>query len=366
MVELHLIPGMAIRRLQNAGLRPKQINFLIDGDSDQRLLNVTYDATVHDLRGDRLIVADVILIPHVTANGERHGQHAGTEQSTRVRTEIVPGGIGQDTGEMAHAHNENMANAEAAVAILHAHLPEEAVLLIRRADREGDPWSGHWSFPGGRHDVEDSNLLVTALRELEEECGIQLEQEDLEAALRPTLAGRRSGKFVLVAPFLFKLQQAMPTVLDTREAVEAVWMPLSRMRDLAEHRLRNVPGVPEEMHFPAIELQGTPLWGFTYRVLCEWLGLTPGPGEMVKAGLDTAQRVLDFLLSEGLTLEHSWTERGAARVATVRGRIPQSEVLAQFAPPRRGVPPVNFLEVQAGHIHLSGPAFDEYFIYSVD
>jgi len=27
-----------------------------------------------------------------------------------------------------------------------------SVLMIRRADREGDPWSGHMAFPGGRRD----------------------------------------------------------------------------------------------------------------------------------------------------------------------------------------------------------------------
>ena len=259
-----------------------------------------------------------------------------------------------------------MGQSEAAVAVLHAQSPCESVLLIRRADRDGDPWSGHWSFPGGRRDRKDPSLLVTALRELDEECGIRLDPQNLGSALRPTLAGRRSGKFMLVAPFLFRIEQTLPTVLDVSEAVEAVWMPLSGFRDLAAHQLRNVPGVAEDRRFPAVELNGTPLWGFTYRVLCEWLGLAPGPAEMDQAGLDTAQRVLDFLLSEGLTLEHPWTERGSAKVATVRGRLPASAVLAEHAIPRRQIPPVLFLEVHPRHIHLAGPAFEEYFIYSLD
>jgi len=257
-----------------------------------------------------------------------------------------------------------MGQPEAAVAILHAQLPEETVLLIRRAEREGDPWSGHWSFPGGRRDVSDPNLLVTALRELDEECGIRLDEQNLETALRPTMAGRRAGNLMLVAPFLFRIDQPLPTELDTREAVEAVWMPLSRMRDLAEHRLQNVPGVAAEFHFPAIELNGMPLWGFTYRVLCEWLGLAPAPDEINTAGRRAAETILEFLLAEGLTLEQSFVEQGAARVARVRGRIPVPQILAEFSLPRAGMPQVNFLEVKAGQIHLAGPAFDEYFIYS--
>jgi 8-oxo-dGTP pyrophosphatase MutT (NUDIX family) len=165
------------------------------------------------------------------------------------------------------------AKAEAAVAIVHAIAPEESVLLIRRAEREDDPWSGHWSFPGGRCDPEDPGLLHTALRELEEECGIRLGPQHLKAALRPTMAGRRAGRFVLVAPFLFGVEAALPTVLDPREAVEALWTPLSVLRDPLRHALRSVPGQPGDMQFPAIELNGVPLWGFTYRVITDWLGL---------------------------------------------------------------------------------------------
>src|SRR5579864_126013 len=92
-----------------------------------------------------------------------------------------------------------MADPEAAVAILHAIEPEESVLLIRRAERADDPWSGHWSFPGGGREPEDPDLLHTALRELEEECGIRLGRENLETAWPPTPAGRRVGWFVLVS-----------------------------------------------------------------------------------------------------------------------------------------------------------------------
>jgi 8-oxo-dGTP diphosphatase len=166
-----------------------------------------------------------------------------------------------------------MAEPEAAVAILHAVEPEESVLLIRRAERADDPWSGHWSFPGGGREPEDPDLLHTALRELEEECGIRLGREHFEAALPPTPAGRRVGRFVLVAPFLFQVAGELPVILDPREAVEALWTPLSILRDPARHAVQCVPGQPKEMPFPAIELNGVPLWGFTYRLLADWLGL---------------------------------------------------------------------------------------------
>jgi 8-oxo-dGTP pyrophosphatase MutT (NUDIX family) len=162
---------------------------------------------------------------------------------------------------------------DAAVAILHARSPEESILLIRRSERLDDPWSGHWSFPGGRRDPQDRDLLDTALRELAEECGIRLPRQSMEAVLPITTAGRGAGLHLTVAPFVFRVSEPLPTVLDPREAVEALWLPVSKLRDPARHSLQSIPGMPAAPQFPAMELSGMPLWGFTYRLLAEWLGV---------------------------------------------------------------------------------------------
>jgi len=165
-----------------------------------------------------------------------------------------------------------MAEPEAAVAIVHA-TESDSILLIRRALSETDSWSGQWSCPGGRRDPGDVDLLHTALRELKEECGIPLRRGDAARSLPERLARRRAGPFILVAPFLFHVKQDLSTILDPLEAAHAEWIPLSLLRDLNRHRLRNVPGVPPDTFFPAVDLDCVPLWGFTYRLLCDWLGL---------------------------------------------------------------------------------------------
>src|SRR5438045_5900174 len=47
------------------------------------------------------------------------------------------------------------------------------ILLIKRAERAGDPWSGQIAFPGGRRDLRDRDLVGTAMRETREETGVE-------------------------------------------------------------------------------------------------------------------------------------------------------------------------------------------------
>lgn len=264
-----------------------------------------------------------------------------------------------------------MTEPEAAVAIVRACAPRESILLIRRSEREEDSWSGHWSFPGGRRDPGDLDLLHTALRELEEECGIRLDREQMQSELPHVLARRRAGPFVLVAPFVFGVDGELAAVVNFEEAVEAVWFPLSEWRDPARHTLRNVPGLPENWLFPAIDLNGKPVWGFTYRLAMDWLGLLPEQGSGEEVGFGMACRVLDFLLSCGLTLREGWNyhtakqpmaEQQRVRLAMVEGVIPVERVMDRFAIPEEHFPGVNLLEIRPDCIRLAGLAFEEYLI----
>src|SRR5262250_100906 len=73
------------------------------------------------------------------------------------------------------AHPIGTSAQHAAVAlILRENLGAAELLMIKRAVRAGDHWSGNLALPGGRWQIEDPDLLCTAIRETREEIGIAL------------------------------------------------------------------------------------------------------------------------------------------------------------------------------------------------
>ena len=52
---------------------------------------------------------------------------------------------------------------------------EPEVLFIKRAAREGDRWTGHIAFPGGKRERDDLDDRSTSSRETREEVGLDLD-----------------------------------------------------------------------------------------------------------------------------------------------------------------------------------------------
>ena len=184
---------------------------------------------------------------------------------------------------------------------------------------------------------------------------MRLERGQMEAAMPHRVARRKAPPYVLVAPFVFGVSAELPTVLDAREAAAALWIPLREVRDPSRHELRAVRGRPAAMLYPCVPLEGTPLWGFTYRLITHWLGL-----DAPDRSFEEADRVLQFLLSRGLTLDQGWHDGN--RVAKVIGRIPSEDVMAQFSGTSDCVPSLSCLEVYKHSVRVIGAKFEEYVI----
>ncbi len=154
---------------------------------------------------------------------------------------------------------------EAAVALLLMENPDR-LLLIRRAERVGDPWSGQLALPGGRRDATDADLLATAIRETSEETGVELDPAWHVATL-DDLAPRTSVlPPILVRPFVFHLKDE-PAPQLSNEVAHVGWVGLDFLSDPGVFRSAsvNVRGADREVegyHLP----EGF-LWGMTERIV---------------------------------------------------------------------------------------------------
>lgn len=144
------------------------------------------------------------------------------------------------------------------------------LLLIRRAELERDPWSGHVACPGGRMEPGDPDLMATAVRETREETGIDL--------ARPG-RGRVIGTLddihprtpvlppILVRPFV-AVVAGETEVAPSEEVAAFAWVPFGAL--LEERNWGTAPiairtlGVEER---PVFRYAGFQVWGMTEYML---------------------------------------------------------------------------------------------------
>jgi 8-oxo-dGTP pyrophosphatase MutT (NUDIX family) len=161
---------------------------------------------------------------------------------------------------------DDLKSREAAVALIVGTDPD-SILIIRRAERTGDPWSGHMGLPGGRRDPGDPDLLATAIRETREEVGISLTTHDLLGSLDDVAPRSKSQIPVFARPFVFALPGQPHLVTNEEEVSAARWVPLEVLIEPANIRdfTLEIGGVSRT--FPAYHLEEGTVWGMTERML---------------------------------------------------------------------------------------------------
>jgi 8-oxo-dGTP diphosphatase len=113
---------------------------------------------------------------------------------------------------------------KAAVTVLYTEAVE--LLMIKRAEHLGDPWSGQIAFPGGKL-KPDEDLLECALRELCEEVGVCAGGFSPACELDGVYPMSRSD--FRVKPFVFRVDHAFELKPSFSEVAEARWIKADSM-----------------------------------------------------------------------------------------------------------------------------------------
>lgn len=168
--------------------------------------------------------------------------------------------------------------SRAAVAmLLRFSIEEPEVLLMRRAERAGDRWSGQISLPGGREEPADGKLLTTAIRETHEEVGIDLGTSGALLGRLGLVQARARGELLpmAIAPFVFE-EIAKAPIQVGEEAVEAFWFPLERAAagEFDSTFEKTYDGQAHELG--CWRFEDRLIWGLTFEMLRSLLALAYG------------------------------------------------------------------------------------------
>jgi 8-oxo-dGTP pyrophosphatase MutT (NUDIX family) len=140
-----------------------------------------------------------------------------------------------------------------------------AVFTKRREDMRRHP--GEISFPGGRHDDTDADLLTTALREAEEEIGLPPAAVQILGALQPTPT---IATGYAIYPFVGLIEPGLAWTLSAREVAAVLELALDDLREGYGRRRLLRRGVP--IRTDTYVVGDDLIWGATARILADLLG----------------------------------------------------------------------------------------------
>jgi 8-oxo-dGTP pyrophosphatase MutT (NUDIX family) len=190
------------------------------------------------------------------------GSRSRAEVAQRLRDTLL------DAEEAAALDVHGRVDAAVLVPLYLADGGLHAVFTKRRDDlrRHG----GEISFPGGRQDEDESDLRLTALRETEEEIGLDAGDVELVGALQPTPT---IATDYAVYPFVGLIEPRRSWRPSASEVAAVLEFPLNRLRAGYQRRRLLRRGVPFRTDVYIVD--DHLIWGATARILADLLGRVP-------------------------------------------------------------------------------------------
>lgn len=140
--------------------------------------------------------------------------------------------------------------------------PGLTVLLTQRTD-DMPSHAGQIAFPGGRQQKEDKDAVATALRETEEEVGLERRFVDVIGALDRY----RTGTGYEITPVVGIVEPGFATHADPREVADVFEVPLAHFLDERNHRIDSRVWQGRERRYYAMPFGKRYIWGATAGML---------------------------------------------------------------------------------------------------
>jgi 8-oxo-dGTP pyrophosphatase MutT (NUDIX family) len=175
------------------------------------------------------------------------------------------GGVLLDPAAASRLEVHGRTNAAVLVPIFVGPDGEPHLVFTRRRD-DLRRHAGEISFPGGRADPTDPDLVATALREAHEEIGLPPDAVEVVGALQPTPT---IATDYAVYPFVGLIEPGMEWTLSPREVAEVLELSLRDLRAGYGRRRLIRRGVP--FRTDVYVVGDTLIWGATARMLGDLL-----------------------------------------------------------------------------------------------
>jgi len=147
-----------------------------------------------------------------------------------------------------------------------------SILFIKRTENEGDVFSGHMAFPGGKMRIADKGTLDTAIRETAEETGIDINRSGtVIGELDDFYPNNPKANHYVVTPYLSLLEEEVELTLDSSEVADAVWIPIHHLNDPRNQEVRILERTGRASDDFVFYYSDYMIWGMTGRILHHFL-----------------------------------------------------------------------------------------------
>lgn len=199
------------------------------------------------------------------------------QQLTRRLAATLPGRAAQELMAPSVRNPQNLKHTSSprlsAVCLLLYQKDDEWYFpLIKRNEYNGKH-SAQISLPGGKYEDIDGQLAITAIRETQEEIGVQIAEHQL--------LGTLSSLYIPVSnfevhPFVAISESELHFIPDNAEVQYVIEFPLRQLLDKNKQGLMDIISQGKEIKAPVYYLDKEYVWGATAMILSEFSEVLKG------------------------------------------------------------------------------------------